>query len=197
MRCVREESRSDEEKFAAPAASHLRRPDAALGHTGSWCVRRSRIRSNSHSAFEVTVGKPAKQILHVALEEGADLIVMSTQGLTGARRLFFGSTTERVLRETTRSGRCMAGQIGHTRAVPRGCVRKHPRTPRCSAGKPAYQRPTPTPGRAAQHTCVGQHASQAGRVVSLLLPFRFDQDDKRVDRHHDEECADDHQRPSE
>jgi universal stress protein A len=51
--------------------------------------------------FEVTVGKPAKQILQVAREEGADLIVMSTHGLTGARKLFFGSTTERVLRETT------------------------------------------------------------------------------------------------
>jgi nucleotide-binding universal stress UspA family protein len=31
----------------------------------------------------------------------ADLIVMSTHGLTGMRKLFFGSTTERVLRETT------------------------------------------------------------------------------------------------
>jgi len=51
--------------------------------------------------FEVTVGKPARQILHVAHEEAADLIVMSTHGLTGARKLFFGSTTERVLRETT------------------------------------------------------------------------------------------------
>ena len=50
--------------------------------------------------FEVTVGKPARQILHVAGEESADLIVMSTHGLTGARKLFFGSTTERVLRET-------------------------------------------------------------------------------------------------
>ena len=31
----------------------------------------------------------------------ADLIVVSTHGLTGMRKLFFGSTTERVLRETT------------------------------------------------------------------------------------------------
>jgi len=50
--------------------------------------------------FEVAVGNPAKQILHLAREEAADLIVMSTHGLTGARKLFFGSTTERVLRET-------------------------------------------------------------------------------------------------
>jgi nucleotide-binding universal stress UspA family protein len=37
----------------------------------------------------------------VARERACDLIVMSSHGLTGARKLFFGSTTERVLRETT------------------------------------------------------------------------------------------------
>ena len=51
--------------------------------------------------YEVGVGKPAKQILHTAHEEECDLIVMSTHGLTGVRKMFFGSTTERVLRETT------------------------------------------------------------------------------------------------
>lgn len=51
--------------------------------------------------YEVAVGKPAKQILHVAREKHCDLVVMSTHGLTGMRKLFFGSTTERVLRETT------------------------------------------------------------------------------------------------
>ena len=33
-----------------------------------------------------------------------DLVVMSTHGLTGIRKLFFGATTERVLRETTVPG---------------------------------------------------------------------------------------------
>lgn len=51
--------------------------------------------------YEVAVGKPAHQVLHVAREQACDLIVMSTHGLTGMRKLFFGSTTERVLRETT------------------------------------------------------------------------------------------------
>lgn len=50
--------------------------------------------------YEVAVGQPAKQILHVAQENACDLIVMSTHGLTGMRKMFFGSTTERVLRET-------------------------------------------------------------------------------------------------
>ena len=51
--------------------------------------------------YEVAVGKPAKEVLRVAHESAADLIVMSTHGLTGMRKMFFGSTTERVLRETT------------------------------------------------------------------------------------------------
>jgi nucleotide-binding universal stress UspA family protein len=51
--------------------------------------------------FDVAVGKPAVEILRHAKERSATLIVMSTHGLTGVRKLFFGSTTERVLRETT------------------------------------------------------------------------------------------------
>jgi nucleotide-binding universal stress UspA family protein len=48
----------------------------------------------------VAVGKPAAEILRVARERSCGLIVISTHGLTGVRKLFFGSTTERVLRET-------------------------------------------------------------------------------------------------
>ena len=51
--------------------------------------------------LEVTSGKSAPEILRVSHEEGCDLIVMSSHGATGFRKLFFGSTTERVLRETT------------------------------------------------------------------------------------------------
>ena len=51
--------------------------------------------------YEVAVGKPAQEILKGARQHQCDLIVMSTHGLTGMRKLFFGSTTERVLRETT------------------------------------------------------------------------------------------------
>jgi nucleotide-binding universal stress UspA family protein len=52
--------------------------------------------------YEVAVGKPAAEILRVSQEPSCRLIVISTHGLTGMRKLFFGSTTERVLRETTR-----------------------------------------------------------------------------------------------
>jgi nucleotide-binding universal stress UspA family protein len=52
--------------------------------------------------YEVAVGKPAPEILRVSRERSCALIVISTHGLTGVRKLFFGSTTERVLRETTK-----------------------------------------------------------------------------------------------
>lgn len=49
----------------------------------------------------VRTGKPAVEILREARETGTDLIVMSSRGHTGVRKMFFGSTTERVLRETS------------------------------------------------------------------------------------------------
>lgn len=51
--------------------------------------------------YDVAVGKPASEILRVARERSCYLIVMSSKGQTGARKFFFGATTERVLRETT------------------------------------------------------------------------------------------------
>jgi nucleotide-binding universal stress UspA family protein len=50
---------------------------------------------------QVAVGKPAPEILRVARESRADLIVTSSHGRSGAAKRFFGSTTEGVLRSTT------------------------------------------------------------------------------------------------
>jgi nucleotide-binding universal stress UspA family protein len=49
----------------------------------------------------VATGKPASEILTCAHEERANLIVMSSRGTSSVRKLFFGATAERVLRETT------------------------------------------------------------------------------------------------
>jgi nucleotide-binding universal stress UspA family protein len=49
--------------------------------------------------LRVRIGKPAVEILRHARETAADLIVMSSRGHTGVRKMFFGSTTERVLRD--------------------------------------------------------------------------------------------------
>src|SRR5215470_7850749 len=51
--------------------------------------------------YDVAVGKPPVELLRTARERSCDLTVMSSRGVTGVRKLFFGSTTERVLRETT------------------------------------------------------------------------------------------------
>jgi nucleotide-binding universal stress UspA family protein len=51
--------------------------------------------------YRVASGRPAIEILRVAREAGAELIVMGSQGRSGVRKMFFGSTTERVLRETS------------------------------------------------------------------------------------------------
>jgi nucleotide-binding universal stress UspA family protein len=50
---------------------------------------------------DVAIGAPATEILRFASDRSCGLIVMSSHGLTGLRKMFFGSTTERVLREAT------------------------------------------------------------------------------------------------
>jgi len=45
-------------------------------------------------------GKPAAEILRYAREAKIDLIVMASHGLTGMEHALFGSTAERVLRES-------------------------------------------------------------------------------------------------
>ena len=52
------------------------------------------------ATLDVRVGLPHVEILKAAADAHAALIVLGTQGQTGAARLFFGSTTLRVLRET-------------------------------------------------------------------------------------------------
>ena len=51
--------------------------------------------------FRVAVGTPAPEILREAHRLQADLIVISSRGRSGIQRIVFGSTTERVLRETS------------------------------------------------------------------------------------------------
>ena len=50
--------------------------------------------------YVVRVGRTAPEILRLAADADARAIVMSTRGISGIRRAVFGSTTERVLRET-------------------------------------------------------------------------------------------------
>jgi nucleotide-binding universal stress UspA family protein len=50
----------------------------------------------------VVEGSPAREILRVADEAACDLIVLSTHGRTGLRRVLLGSVAEEVIRHATR-----------------------------------------------------------------------------------------------
>jgi nucleotide-binding universal stress UspA family protein len=47
----------------------------------------------------VTTGEAAPEIFRIAQQEQVDLIVIASHGLTGWRRLVFGSVAERVVRQ--------------------------------------------------------------------------------------------------
>ena len=59
------------------------------------------VRGSERMTSVVAVGSPASQILATAERLRSDLVVIGTQGLSGVQKLFFGSTTEQVLRRTT------------------------------------------------------------------------------------------------
>ena len=87
--------------LAAAAASYdeqamARQTDDELRSFLSSAVGADPLSGDVH--IEVAEGQPADQIVSAAVRLGADVIVMSTQGVTGARTLFFGSTTEGVLK---------------------------------------------------------------------------------------------------
>lgn len=52
-------------------------------------------------ALVVSAGSPAGEILRHAKRTRPDLLVMGSHGLSGIRKVFFGSTTEQVLRSAT------------------------------------------------------------------------------------------------
>jgi len=61
----------------------------------------SRPRPGLRVTSQVSVGDPCDQILKAAASRATDLIVLGTHGVTGAGRVFFGSTTLGVLQRTS------------------------------------------------------------------------------------------------
>jgi nucleotide-binding universal stress UspA family protein len=54
--------------------------------------------SNVKTETRQRLGTPYEEIVKVAWERSADLIVMATHGYTGLKHFLLGSTTERVVR---------------------------------------------------------------------------------------------------
>lgn len=58
-------------------------------------------RTTNKVAIVVVAGNPAEEILRTAKRLRNDLVVIGTQGLSGFRKVFFGSTTEQILGRVT------------------------------------------------------------------------------------------------
>ena len=61
-------------------------------------VQRARDAGATDVSVAITGGEAAHEIVRVAREQGADLIVMGTHGRTGLRHLVLGSIAEKVVR---------------------------------------------------------------------------------------------------
>jgi len=61
-------------------------------------VAKEKLSAELNSRTMVVQGDPAYQIVELAADEGADLIVIATHGLTGWKKVIFGSVTEKVIR---------------------------------------------------------------------------------------------------
>ena len=57
------------------------------------------ITDRVHFFVHVRIGHAAEEILELARQVGADLIIVGSKGLTGVERLVIGSVAERVVRE--------------------------------------------------------------------------------------------------
>jgi len=64
-------------------------------------ITRTGRREHESVGLIVSVGNPAEEILRQATRLRSDFVVMGSHGLSGIRKVLFGSTTEQVLRRAT------------------------------------------------------------------------------------------------
>lgn len=79
--------------------TYAERVQEALTDVVTQELRAANTEGKVHFFVHARIGKPAEEILSLAREVGADLIVIGTKGLTGVERLVLGSVAEKVVRE--------------------------------------------------------------------------------------------------
>ncbi len=74
--------------------------DQAQRHLEEWRVEAERLVGAPRVTAEKAVGEPATEILEVAKQQRADLLVLGTHGRTGLEHALMGSVAERVVRKS-------------------------------------------------------------------------------------------------
>jgi nucleotide-binding universal stress UspA family protein len=80
---------------------HVERLEEAHQRLTGELASRKAAAGHIEVAFEIRAGKPSDQILAIAEEKGADLIVIASNGKKGLTRWLLGGTAERVVRGAT------------------------------------------------------------------------------------------------
>ena len=78
---------------------YAERVQRQLAETIEQELREAKVADRVHFFVHARIGKPAEEILGVARDVGADLILVGTKGLTGVERVMLGSVAEKVVRE--------------------------------------------------------------------------------------------------
>ncbi len=75
------------------------RVQEALAHVVQEELERENVTTRINFFVHARIGKPVAEILGLAREVGADVIIVGSHGLTGLERLVLGSTSEKIVRE--------------------------------------------------------------------------------------------------
>ena len=79
--------------------TYAARVQEALAITVRECCERLGVSSRFTFFVHARIGKAADEVLQLARDVGASLIIVGSHGLTGIERVLLGSTSERVVRE--------------------------------------------------------------------------------------------------